>query len=328
MSLWAWLVATIFLLWLLTYIYRSYRFYQAGILFKTRIRYIWLMNFGVGFGFLIYNYEIERLLALAMHDLPFSPSTLRAINGHLLIVFTYWWSVHRTSRIRVPRWIFPFILFALALTIAVDVFLYHRIAYAQLQLILTLFILVPAIFMAIVLMPITRTIIRSEKQAINRAHYYFFIIELGAAFLGACIYVFDAIHKLWIQDYAIYSFAVILGQVSLLFFLLPSNIRLLDDRWVRWILYPAKIRTYWHLRQVSDRLHRLAQVPYVYNYPETWVPTFDRIELETYRMFITIFDVARFLADIDPPIYAYVEALREQSLTYDDTLKRLLQIPC
>ncbi|MEL7436157.1 MAG: hypothetical protein AAFN11_19595, partial [Chloroflexota bacterium] len=318
-------VCVFFIVWMLIFFAKTYVTYRAGRFQIPAVRDLWPMTLGVGIGIFIYNYELEYWLQSHLSFLPFSVTSLRAFVSIVLVVLVYYRGVNKYTQFRIDKRIQYFLVACMGIILAIDVVLHERYPYEQFQVWMTLLIIPPILVASALVSGITRTILREEVAPLNRAHYYWWVIELIASSLSALIFLGDAIYKVSTQNYTVYTPAVMVAQGLYLVLAMAAHARIvLPPRYTRYVFYAEKLLVYLRLRFIRDKVERKAQIQQVYNYERYWLPTYERLELEIQRSFINIMDAANYLHDVDPHLGAQFDTIRKEEKPFSEAVDDIL----
>ncbi|MEO0594977.1 MAG: hypothetical protein AAF126_02585 [Chloroflexota bacterium] len=316
-----------FMLWMLVFFAKTYSTYRAGQFRIPAVRALWPMTLGVGIGIFIYNYELEYWLQSYVSFLPFSVTSVRAVVSIVLVVLMYYNAVNKYTQFSINKRIQYFLVMCLLIILLVDVVFHGRFPYEQFQVWMTLLIIPPILVASVLVSGITRTILREEVAPLNRAHYYWWVLELVASSLSALIFLGDAIYKVSTQDYEVYTPAVVVAQGFYIVLAVAAHARIvLPPKYTRYVFYTEKLMIYLRLRLMRFRVERKVQIPHAYNYERFWFPTYERLELEIQRCFITIMDTANYLRDVDPHLNAQFDTIRADKKPFRKAIDDILKV--
>ena len=321
------LVLGFFLLWMMMFALKTVSTYRVGHFDIPAVRDLWPMTLGVGIGIFIYNYELEYLLQHQLEFLPFSLSSLRAIVSLMLVVFSYYHAVDKHTKFSIDKRMKPFLILCTVTIIIVDVIFHDQYPYEKFQIWMTLLIIPPALVASFLIADITKTILKEEVAPLNRAHYYWWVLELMASSLSALIFLGDAIYKVSTSTFVTYTPGVVVAQCLYLVQAVAAQARvILPPEYARYIFYFEKLILYLRLRLIRFSLEQKIDIQHAYNYEQFWIPTYERLELEIRRSFISIMDTVNYLDEVDPDLRAQLAKIRAARKPYRETINDILRV--
>lgn len=316
-----------FSVWMLIFFAKTYASYRAGRFRIPAVRDLWPMTFGVGIGIFIYNYELEYWLQSQVTALPVSVTSLRAVVSIVLVVLVYYNAVNKYTQFSIDKRIQYFLVACMLMILSVDIVLHDYFPYEQFQVWMTLLIIPPILVASVLVSGITRTILREEVAPLNRAHYYWWVLELIASSLSALIFLGDAIYKVWMQTYEVYTPAVVVAQGFYILLAIAAQARVvLPPQYTRYVFYAEKLALYLRLRAIRCKVERKVQMPRAYTYERYWLPSYERLELEIQRSFISIMDAAHYLHDVDPYLSAQFDTIRAEKKPFSAAIDDILEV--
>ncbi|MEM9955869.1 MAG: hypothetical protein AAF846_29990 [Chloroflexota bacterium] len=316
-----------FLIWMMTFVLKTVSTYRAGHFDIPAVRDLWSMTLGVGIGIFIYNYELEYLLQQHLEFLPFSLSSLRAIVSLMLVVFFYYHAIDKHTQFSINKRMKPFLVICTVIIILIDFIFHDQYPCEKFQIWMTLLIIPPTLIASFLIADITKTILKEEVAPLNRAHYYWWILELLASSLSALIFLGDAMYKASTSTYVTYTPSVVVAQCFYLVLALAAQARvMLPPEYTRYIFYFEKLVLYLRLRWIRLSIERKIDLQHAYNYEQVWIPTYERLELEIRRSFISITDTVNYLGDIDPDLGKQLTKIRAARKPYSETINDILRV--
>lgn len=327
MTIFAIFTLLFFIVWMLIFLHKTFITYISGEFDNPAVRTLWPMTLGVGIGIFVYSYELEYIAQQYLGFLPFSMSSIRAVCALLFVVLSYYHAVDKYTDFDIKQWMPPFLIVSTILIVLADGFFHEMFPYEQFQVWMTLLIIPPTLLASIMIAPTTRIILRHEVKPLNRAHYHWWVLELIASSLSAFVFLGDAIYKVWTQSYEVYTPAVVVAQLAYLVLAMAAQARIvLPPQHAHTILYFERFVIYLRLRFIRFMLGRKVDNPRAYAYDRLWLPTYDRLELEIRRSFITIMDNARLWKEIDPTVSEQFDKIRQSREPEHQVIQQVLQV--
>src|SRR5690606_25074434 len=96
--------------------------------------------------------------------------------------------------------------------------------------------------------------------------------------------------------------------------------------YARYIFYFGKLVLYLRLRWFRFSVERKIGIQHTYNYERFWIPTYERLELEIRRSFISIMDTVNYLDNVDPNLCEQLTIIRAARKPYSETINDILRI--
>lgn len=327
MTLFGFLVLGFFLMWMMIFALKTISTYRAGHFDNPAVRDLWPMTLGVGVGIFIYNYELEYLLQNHLEFLPFSLSSLRATVSLILVVYVYYHAVDKYTKFSIDKRMKPFLIICTVTIIFIDVIFHDQYPYKKFQIWMTLLIIPPTLVASFLIADITKTILKEEVAPLNRAHYYWWVLELLASSLSALIFLADAIYKVSTNTFEFYTPGVVVAQFLYIVLAIAAQARvILPPEYARYIFYFEKLVLYLRLRWIRFSIERKIDIQHAYNYEQFWIPTYERLELEIRRSFISIMDTVNYLDDVDPNLREQLTKIRTARKPYSETIDDILKV--
>lgn len=327
MSLFGLSILGFFFVWMMIFSIKTVWTYRSGHFEIAAVRDLWPMTLGVGIGIFIYNYELEYLLQSQLEFLPFSLSSLRATVSLILVVYVYYHAVDKYTKFSIDKRVKPFLVSCTIAIIIVDIIFHAKYPYNKFQIWMTLLIIPPTLVASFLISDITKIILREEVAPLNRAHYYWWVLELSASSLCALIFLGDAIYKVSTNTFEVYTPGVVVAQFLYIVLAIAAQARvILPPEYTRYIFYFEKLLLYLRLRFIRFHIESKINIPQSYNYERFWIPTYDRLELEIHRSFICIMDTVSYLDDVDPGLGVQLAKIRASKKPYSDTIDDILKV--
>ena len=319
-------ILPISIIWWTLYFARIRRFVQKRTFFTMPNLYLWLNLYAVGFIYYLHNYDLEQRLQaqVAFTGLPLA-SLLKALLSTGFVTYGYILIVRRYTRLTVTRKIDGLIIVALLTVAVINFGLYNHIPYLKLQIITNTILSMANLSAAVSLIPMTRTLLKSQKTQVREAHHLWFVTFLGASSFAVMLFLADCINKLITHSTVINSPLFVAAEVSVSVYMVALEFLFGPDRYLYWIYYPARLFTYRKLKRLADRIQQEAGVEAVYHIPLPRVPTLAVMELAIYRLFIVILDS---YTDLNPEteLHERLRQIDQRNAPYQETIRQLMEI--
>jgi len=329
MTVFGWTVTIIGTLFLLACLVRIYQYLSTHTLQSdTCTTLLLIMGFFTGLTYMLGNYEIQRILHSYVSFIPLPIASIAwLISGIILSTHVYIIALRKYSTFSIPVQLSYFLFGGVFLSIVVSAILYNRIPFYRLQVVIALFGSVMAIVSAIAILPMMRAILIEEGFQIYGAQFRWFVIEIMTLFVATVLLAIDSIYKLWFDIQIIYTPTFVLTFLFHTIAIIALH-NMNEGHLTDLVLYPNRLYAYFKLKKLYQAIQNRVKFPDAYNIPIPDVPLPNTINLLLNRMIMKIADRYSQLAEDDMELRLLLKNFREQDITVDTMIARLIAIPC
>ncbi|MEQ8677145.1 MAG: hypothetical protein RLP44_08730 [Aggregatilineales bacterium] len=313
-------------LWWLLYFTRLYNVVSNSNIFKMPRFYLWLMVFNMGIIYYLHNYKLEAQLQSYFVDTGLPVVTItKVLLSSGFITYGYLVVIRKYTRFDIPKTIDGIMIAYLMLMIVFCVVGYQRLPYLQVQIISNGLVSFANLSAAFSLVPMTRQLLHEQKTEVREAHHLWFILFMLSSSLAATLFLVDGVVKLLTNWRVIDTHLYVAAEISRTTYMLSLGVLIGPDRYLYWIHYPARLRTYFKLKQLADTLYKRINLTTPYNIPQPRIFTFASAELANYRLLIAILD-AFYLLPHESELYQQVYHISQLNLSYRETVQEFVRL--
>jgi len=249
-------------------------------------------------------------------------SLIRLLVSTGLVTYSYILVWRHYSAFRISRVVDAVMGLFIGVSIVVNLALYGRVPYLQLQLSTGVLISSTTLFVAVALLPMMRQELHSRQSPIRALHHRWTVIFLATSSCAVVLVLVDALYKLLTGWLVIYSPLYVLALLCQAIYMLCVAVLMGPDRYLYWIEYPRRWRMRQRLQRLVDIILRDTQRQPIYDTPVPSIPTPAVLDFAIYRLFILIMDNYPFLPQ-DSPLKQCLRAIEQGNAPYEETLEQL-----
>ncbi|MEQ8676375.1 MAG: hypothetical protein RLP44_33050 [Aggregatilineales bacterium] len=288
--------------------------------------YLWLMLFNVGIIYYLHNYKLEAHLQSYFDSTGLPVVTItKVLLSSGFITYGYLVVIRKYTRFDIPRTIDGIMISYLMLMVISCVVGYRYLPYLKVQIISNGLVSCANLSAAVSLVPMTRHLLRQQKSEVREAHHLWFIVFLLSSSVAATLFLVDGVVKLLTDWRVIDTNLYVVAELSRTIYMLSLGILIGPDRYLYWIYYPVRLRTYAKLKHLSDMIYHETGLSVPYDIPQPRIFTLNSAEFANYRMYITILDQFPYLPP-ESALYQQLRTIVEQKASYPETVQQFLQL--
>ncbi len=312
--------------WWLLYFTRLCNVVRIGNIMKMPRLYLWLMLFNMGIIYYLHNYKLEAHLQSYFDSTGLPVVTItKVLLSSGFITYGYLVVIRKYTHFDIPRTIDGIMIAYLLLMVIFCVIGYRHLPYLKVQIITNGLVSCANLSAAVSLVPMTRHLLRQQKSEVREAHHLWFIIFMLSSSIAATLFLIDGIEKLLNDWQVIDTNLYVMAEISRTIYMLSLGILIGPDRYLYWIYYPARLRTYLKLKQLSDSIYRETGISVPYNLPQPRIFTLNSAEFANYRVYIAILDQFAYLPP-ESALYQQLHTIVEQKASYPETVQQFVQL--